>query len=244
MNRLRRRTVDLNSRAIAHLKGCQHDEAVQLLSKGLNVFLRDSENKANRRPPSSERTRPWQDGGERSCLVHSISIDSAADEEGGASYLDNMLPFFNRAFTVAVNAFEKAGSNSIEVPRSETTAILLYNIGLSYHHKGLTTGVSSSLKRALDFYEFAYDTLEAESRCGRGCSDLSRLVLLAIATNMGHAYAYFYDVEETRSCRSIVAEIFASISPDSPVLSEDDYFFFYLSMIVYHDIDFCTAPAA
>jgi len=153
---------------------------------------------------------------------------------------DNIFPFFNRAFIIMEQDEDRTSSN---LSQSETTALLLYNMGLCFHHKGVTRGGSGCLDRALEFYQLTFRTIN-EGQSEDEYSELSRFILLALATNMGHVYSHFFDTDEAYACREMLAELLASVSPDSPFMNEDEYLFFFLTMYVYDDFELVAAPAA
>jgi len=258
--------VDLNLRAVNYLQSSRYDEAARVLRRSLRLVLDGGRKTGSSSPnnsadlflgtPSAPMNkgenvvppRPHKSGGNFAARnnKNASRIFTAPIHDGSMQDLDaspdNIFPFFTRAF-VLVHP-DDVDPNAHEY-RSETTAVLLYNIGLSYHSKGVTKGGSKRLEYALEFYHLALTTLEESQELPvQECSEKARFIILALLTNMAHIYSHFYESSEACTCRELIPELLAAVPFETTVMGEDEYVFFFMAIHVYNDINLVNAPAA
>jgi hypothetical protein len=138
---------------------------------------------------------------------------------------DNLFDFYHRAFVISPNI---AGKLPV-IYESVTTAVLLYNTGLSCHGNAIRSGYSSELRRALQLYMMSLRIIQDNSSLHG--EDMLQVVLLALLNNIGCIHSHFYDWNEMRECREVLYSLFAS----SNNLTMEDYVFFsYVLLPSYH----------
>lgn len=242
------RTIELNGLAVALLLANQPEEATKLLRQGLKIHLNEIVRKGKLETstaadyPSSHERHPtvkWSPfNQEVPKLVTTVKIsemDSVSTVSG-----EHIFLFFNRAFTIDLSATE--GVNP-ETYKYLTTAVLLYNMALSYHERGCQTGESKLLDRALYFYDLAFKTVHENLRRCEHC-EFGRFILLATANNLGHIYSQQYDLKRTRDCRDLLPELLSRVSLETTVMDEEEYVFFFIAMYYFQDVEVIVAAAA
>lgn len=123
-----------------------------------------------------------------------------------------------------------------ENDRDILTSVILFNLGLIYHSKGIYDCRSRCLSRALSFYQKAFQVLGSEKEAQLG------LLLLAIFNNTAHIFSYLFQLDEMHQCLQCMRDILADLED---IDSDTNLEFFYLNAIVYGARDlFSLAPAA
>ena len=84
---------------------------------------------------------------------------------------------------------------------SNVAAVMLYNLGLLNHRKGLEFGMSAHVKAALQFYERSHALLqqqqaEARTHQGETLHHSVHILAAALLVNMAHACNYFYETKK------------------------------------------------
>ena len=138
---------------------------------------------------------------------------------------DNMFDFYHRAFVIS----PKIAGELPVIYESVTTAVLLYNTGLSCHGNAIRSGSSIELRRALQLYKISLRIIQDNSLLHG--EDTFQVVLLALLNNTGCIHSHFYDWNEMSECREVLYSLFAS----SNNLTMEDYVFFsYVLLPSYH----------
>ena len=121
-----------------------------------------------------------------------------------------------------------------------TSAVIMYNMALVNHARGIDCGISGHLSSALTLYKMALEVVD-------NIDDLpieAAILLLAIYNNMAHIAAHEFSIDDTTTAlnrlRLILEDPYVSFSID-----EDDYVLFYLNAVIYQEkLNFTLAPAA
>jgi hypothetical protein len=82
------------------------------------------------------------------------------------------------------------------------SAVLVYNMGLSYHLAALSGALNTQilLETSLRLYRLSLTLIETLPEASQRCYHTTKLVL-ATVSNMGHIYSGFCDVESMQVCR-------------------------------------------
>jgi hypothetical protein len=126
-----------------------------------------------------------------------------------ASSPHNSFCFYERAFLLDPE-------DTTHISSITLTSVLLFNMGLSFHQRGLSCGGNSTffLQKALGLYKmFAALTGSVASAQGNGNPHLlqqkhreyrtmisMRTILMALWNNMGHLYSHFFMYNEESEC--------------------------------------------
>jgi tetratricopeptide (TPR) repeat protein len=115
------------------------------------------------------------------------------------------VALYDRAIAcmTAISDDEIASSTKLQ---NKISALLLYNMGLTYHLMGLTDAGTMNLKKALKLYKMAAEICNNDADVSSIC-----LVSLAISNNMCHIYSCFFNAAEMQKCfawqRSVMSYI-------------------------------------
>jgi len=173
-------------------------------------------------------------------VVLSVSI---LDGVGVSEEEELFLPF-NRALTMPINiAWLLAASESL---RFLSSAILLYNIGLSLYLNGRQRGASHLIGQAIQFYHASYHILRDHNLINQ--PNLSALPVMALLNNIGHIHAYFYRFLETSICRQDLSlhlsTKLSSVSQIGSQLTEEESEIFVKNCVSYPAWQHLAAPSA
>ena len=129
--------------------------------------------------------------------------------------------------------------------QSKTAAILLYNMGLCCHLKGLQTGRSESLDKAYRLYTGALHTLENTFELKISSDEVSCLIV-ALSNNCGHIKELLFDIEQAKHFFSVLKTTLDTTSMSATrKFCEVDYGSLCLSIVLQSQfLPFAFAPAA
>jgi len=120
-------------------------------------------------------------------------------------------------------------------------AILMYNMGLSYHLEGLRMGMSWRLLQANRFYSMSYCLLSDEDLISQ--PELSALVMMALVNNTGHIHSYFCNFYEASICSQDLLTYYHDQSYEN-LLSEEESTIFIQNCTCFLHWQSLAAPAA
>jgi hypothetical protein len=244
----------VNTRAVQLMQKSRHKEAISCLQRAL-TFVLNRVADTNSDPPSlvpfafEVQQQSMQD--HRSSLKCMDSMDIIEGEERltytvaipeGHDTMSispgNVFVIFNRAFT-----HYKHGVFSSSANCTKGTAILLYNMGLAFHHLGIQKNNTAVLKKSLYTYQMAYRVLLSQN-----CDDsFSCLVMLALCNNMSHIHGHFFNLKEARGLWDLLTGVLDCVSLEgSSDAVLDDYAFFATEKMLFEErqLEKGFAPAA
>lgn len=166
--------------------------------------------------------------------------DSVALPNGCAPSLFNsgVFPIFNRGILVNVDV-ENDHAFPGEVDR-RLIATLLYNTALLHHIRGIRTGESELLTKALSLYQGAFVSLTG---MWNRLQKSDTLLILALLNNMGHIRAHNFDRKEACCCLDMLKHFFSESGGDQTLIEEESLFF-YLTTFIFANEPLITSPAA
>ena len=181
--------------------------------------------------------------------IRSITVSDSSSSDLPASSLNDddtsLLMVYDRAFDFPSvdddDAATDFGSSS-QQSKTRLAAILLYNLGLSYHRESVRRGKSGDLQMALKFYREAYMVLK--SAWGAQGSDFQEVfvLLIALLNNMACIHCGRSDVKDTHQCIGWMNRAIAS--RQRSILAKEDYTFFSLNLSVFRGHQLRLASAA
>jgi hypothetical protein len=155
---------------------------------------------------------------------------------------DDVFVLFN--WTLHISSETAAHVEDNECSIHILTAVLLYNLGMAFHQKGLKTGNSQALSRALRFYSMGHETLAvAENTPVIDASNGLALGFLAVANYIGHVHAIFQCFEEAGVCSNDLSFRLSAIL-GAPILSEAEAQVFILNAGFFRKTILVSTPAA
>jgi hypothetical protein len=173
----------------------------------------------------SKRSRPF---------VHEVRSVALGDT---LAYIKPSIYQDQDAFSVFDRAFLIDSTDLASIYSSEgqnfTTAVLLYNMGLTHQLLGMQNLPSRqrNLKRAMKVYRMA-------------AAIANDLVSLAVSNNMGHIYSYFCETQESQRCLDYLQAGLREIRQDSNVkILEDEFSAFQMNVMIMHGQKVVAAAA-
>jgi hypothetical protein len=116
----------------------------------------------------------------------------------------NMFGLFGSAFPLPeISSFDDL---------VEAVRVVYFNMGLVYHIKGMSTGTTRYLNRAMKMYQIILRVSHKQSKDKVVGNSL--LMELAIYSNLGHLHCHFCNAAEARVCRNIICDTLKMISFD------------------------------
>ena len=210
--------MELNNRSVALLMEGKCQESIQVLQLALTAFGRALDEKVESQPheDDDESDDDMSDSTEDSHCTIPQTKRVALPAFGGSSTSDTTstnngtnggaFEVFNRAFIFTSNDCVE------DVDEFTLPAILLYNIGICYHHLAFQRAShSQDLKLADSMYGRSLQLLEVYQpnlSCDDCDSDCVHMVLVAaLANNMAHIASSFFDVPRTQVYQQLLTNV-------------------------------------
>jgi hypothetical protein len=180
---------------------------------------RTNDGQISDQPPSFEFSSLFYSFDANQRLLSDYNAYALYDQAIGISAAEpNITEFESRAF-----------SSDADLARFST--IVLYNIGLCHHLKGLqnSTGTQDrTLKKALRFYRIALETLDSCVSCRRAIDNFLRL---ALVNNLGHIHSMALDNDATLQCFGYLRRVLAA-QVESNEVERDCYCVFRINILL------------
>jgi hypothetical protein len=161
--------IILNNQAAFHIKSAEYAEATTLLADALKIMKTDMPGSANREAHHTENA----------CLefLSTAGAPSFVPDRDYDSGDCQHSVFRDPVHVVSLDLY---------IHQETLSFVLLYNLALAYHLRGLTDRLSRNayLSTALTLYEHAHAMLTIDEGM-----DVSSLHIMAIASNLGHVHA-------------------------------------------------------
>jgi hypothetical protein len=150
----------------------------------------------------------------------------------------NLFTVFHKAFVAVADDEQVVAS----VPEHIVPAMVLYNMGLSFHLDAIRRGSTVGMVRAYEFYRHSMALVE-NGRIEMNHSR-QRPLLAALALNMAHISAAFYHGASTRTSMVLLRNIL-DVGGAHEDLEEDELDTFTMSWVFYSEYHhLAMAPAA
>ena len=161
--------------------------------------------------------------------VHSVAF-SLPPASKTSQFGPNVLTMIQKAF-VAVDHREGPATPDNVVP-----ALLLYNMGLSFHLQAVRTGKTSYIVRASEFYRYAMSLLEAGSA-------RPKALMAALANNMGHISASMFHARNLKTAMTMLKNLMDDPTTERS-LQEDELDILTMNWVFYSEYHHTALAAA
>jgi hypothetical protein len=171
--------------------------------------------------------------GDVSTLILSVALGDSNLAETKAAKSSNILSFYNHAFVVGTLPTSYTRTSQQEIDHHvRLTTVLLFNMALTFHKKGLLDGPKSleSLEKAIQIYNLICMRMSLLSPLG-GLEDLY-VIQLASWKNMGHIYGHLAKKEDAIRCRAFLHQaLFEDTTSSLGLMCGYPYASFYLFVV-------------
>jgi tetratricopeptide (TPR) repeat protein len=237
--------INGNQRAVALLQNGERDQAIAFFSGALlgirqcveSAGQADQQDTACRRYPTRSlhyEEQGTEDENSRGTnnLIISLALGGCYElAESQTATPDNTFSFYNHAFVFG-NLPEITTRTSQEETHHDTmiSAVLIFNLALSFYGKGLCADGPKSpkyLRKALHLYSMAISLINDET----GFEELHALEL-ASWNNIGYIYSHFSEHENAMKCRvHLYQTLFAAPDTSLRLTYGYSYSLFYLFVV-------------
>lgn len=226
------------SHAIKEMKGKSYDIAISWLRKAFGAVTTATATVANDddRDLNFTETTPFQ--------LEQFPCCQTFDESQKYFMDFNGFIIFDCAFSINGLDCDEADNTSTvdDTYLSRLLAIILYNLGLTYHLMGMQSSTrfqSCLFQRALRFYLMSLKSIDSSCKCHTGADFFLRM---AAGNNMGHIYFVGGDMERGRHCTSYVSQCL-DLSGHTALVNADCFRTFYMNMLSMNHGNQCSAAA-
>lgn len=228
-------SAEMNNMAVAFILSGQSQEAMELFQESL-VMLRDQ--LASGRAPRSECVQ-MDKLESTSDTIHSgynnnddlLSL-AGSNEIGDISLDSSFLAMYRRAMLVDINARSDDDTR--------LSGVVLYNMALLFHLRGLESNTADFLVRSLRLYELAIGIIE---NCPNHVP--LDLVRLALFNNLAHLN---FSLCRISDMKKYLKELHKMLSQEcekgNDCIDEDDFLLFSMNAMYGKEMEFAGAPSA
>ena len=236
-------SAELNNSAIAYLQSGRAEEAMVLLQIALSK-LRDQF--VERRDPESERTgedTPIEEDDDDQSMKSDDESDPCPKPTSSISVFSS-VPVWIQQDTSCLTFYDRALLVDINTPFEDNellSAVILFNMALLHHSRGLEFGKSDFLERASHLYQIALDILQKQKSANG-----NYLIIMALLNNMAHIDSHLFRMEDMTDSLEHMCKILSAddIVNDDLLIDEDDYVIFFMNAMIGKEKEFTIAPAA
>lgn len=243
---LYRQVIELNEQGVQCIQRGEFDAAIPFFGTGMRFLMESvaqrSEGDQDLQIDTRSRSRRYE---------QIIEVIPVSEEVYFPSPQDEVFGLFNRALSPRVNIDNL--EENLGFYHHLFWVITAHNLALVHHLKGLMTGSSEMLARALDYYSLAYASAGSEQNVYLDeHPETMNLCLLALANNIGHIHFHHLRFEEVGICsdeiaRRLPALVAASIaSADNRTTANfyEEHRVFFLNACYFREAGLVSAPAA
>ena len=133
-------------------------------------------------------------------------------------------------FDIYPCAFQLGKNSSIISRTHDTMIVLLHNLALAKHLRGLFTQNTAHLMEARHYYQMALMCTfppHIQSRL-----TYETLVILGCASNLGHIHSHFWNTAKAQDCYDFIDGVLLEFSARDDTFSQDDVDFFFAVLSV------------
>jgi hypothetical protein len=238
--------VNANDEAVAMLRDGDHDHALASFHRALEVIRQYiSMRSFPEEPPDvtccyfptqpllvEEQGTEDENGRETNKIIVSVALgDYGLAESQSATTPENLFSFFNHAFLFRFRPSMALGGAQEEDYFNMLTTVLVFNMALTQHRRGLVDGHNSSqnLRKAILLYQLATTT---SLLTNQGDFQDLHAIQLASWNNVGHIYSHFSEHENAMKCRvHLYQALFAYPATSLRLTHGYSYSLFYLFVV-------------
>jgi hypothetical protein len=238
--------VDANDEAVAMLRNGDNDHALASFQRALEViqqyvsmysFPEELEDITCHYSPTQplrveQQGSVDENGRETNRIIVSVALgDYGFVERQSATTPENLFSFFNHAFLFIFRPSMAMGSSQQETYFNMLTTVLVFNMALTQHRRGLVDEHNSSqiLRKAIRLYQLATTT---SLLTNQGDFQDLHAIQLASWNNVGHIYSHFSEHENAMKCRvHLYQALFADSDTSLRLTYGYSYSLFYLFVV-------------
>jgi tetratricopeptide (TPR) repeat protein len=249
MERLTRNVlpVEINNSAVAFAQSGRSQEAMELFQLALSNLRDQFSRSASSAPPQFEgnvdnnsthaldhhRKVEYDEPASSSCVV-ALNLFASVPKiqiPQGPSF----LALYDRALLV-----DPSSDCNNEASDAAVSAVILFNMALLHHFRGLAGGQTEFLDRASRLYRIALDILQKHN------DDSNILLVLALYNNLAHIDSHLFRAEDMKHSLGQMRDILSTDDRDDECMpfDEDDYLIFSMNAMLGNEREFTLAPAA
>jgi hypothetical protein len=238
--------ANANDEAVAMLRDGDHDHALASFHRALEVvqqyinmcsFPGELPDITCRYFPTQPRRveeegTEDENGRETNSIIVSVALgDYGLFESQSATTPENLFSFFNHAFLFRFRPSTALGSAQQEEYFNMLTTVLVFNMALTQHRRGLVDEHNSSqnLRKAIRLYQLATTTSLLTNQ-----DDFQDLHAIQLASwnNVGHIYSHLSEHENEMKCRvHLYQALFADPATSLRLTHGYSYSLFYLFVV-------------
>lgn len=253
------KALDLNNQAVAHLQHERVHEAVDLLRSALTLLKDGFKIRNSPVTPQADANKmdPLSFGDSSSTIGEdfSMSISSFNSDDGFMMDVeDDIKPEGPAILAVPVlhdmllHPPQLSGNSAIilfdralclaqdETDREMVTAVIMFNLGLVHHARGIARGRSNYLSKAMNLYKMSLRVVQKVED-----APIS-LLLLALFNNLAQIYSHFFLLEKMRRYLDNMRLLLAD--DEVRTMSQDDFVWFCTNVMFNEGSYISVAPAA
>jgi tetratricopeptide (TPR) repeat protein len=240
--------VEINNSAVAFAQSGRSQEAMELFQLALSN-LRDQFSRGASSAPNFEDTVDNNSTHAMDCYHHH-RFESQEPASASCAALNlfasvpkiqipqdqSFLALYDRALLVDPSS----GCNN-EASDAAVSAVILFNMALLHHFRGLTGGQTDFLDRASRLYRIALDILQKHN------DNTNILLVLALYNNLAHIDSHLFRVEDMKHSLGQMQDILSTDDSANECIlpfDEDDYLIFSMNAMLGNEREFTLAPAA
>lgn len=235
----------LNNSAIMYLQAGKSHEAMELLQIALSK-LRDQfmESEESDWDSQCDDEEPIQESTDRNDDQWMKCDQESAEVPSKAFNVFSSIPVWMPQDTSFLIFYDRALLVDTNTPCHDSellSAVILFNMALLHHSRGVSYCKTDSLELASRLYRIALDILQKEVDLGS-----NYLLLMAIFNNLAHIDSHLFRMEEMKKSLEEIRTILMSdvIDADDVTLDEDDYAIFFMNSMFGNEKELAVAPAA
>jgi hypothetical protein len=165
-------------------------------------------------------------------IIVSVALGDYGLAESQTTTPDTTFSFFNHAFLFRFRPSMAMGTSSQQESYSRIlTTVLVFNMAITQHRKGLVEEHNSSqnLRKAIRLYRLATTT---SLLADQGDFQDLHAIQLASWNNVGHIYSHFYEHEKAMKCRvHLFRTLFVDPGTSLRLTCSYSYSLFYLFVV-------------
>jgi hypothetical protein len=229
-----------NDEAVAMLRKGDHAHALASFQRALKViqqyvsmysFPEELLDITCRYYPTQQSSED-ENGRETNSIIGSVALgDCGLAERQSATNPKNLFSSFNHAFLFRFRPSMAMGSSQQEPYFNMLTTVLLFNMALTWHRRGLVDAHNSSqnLRKAIRLYQLTATTSLLTTQ---GDFQDLHAIQLASRNNVGHIYSHFSEHENAMKCRGqLYQALFADPATSLRLTCGYSYSLFYLFVV-------------
>lgn len=223
-------SIELNNTAIAYWQSGRSQEAMEIFQVALSNLRDDcNESETDERTSAMDISTSQSDGTTKSC---SDEINSCVS-----------VPVLMKQDTCFLTCYNRAvflDADCVSLKDTVLPAVILFNIGLLHHSRGVESDNMSLLEHASRLYRMSLQLLRKQANEGNNL-----LLFLALFNNLAHIDSIFFRMDDMKlSLNRMEVMLSENDSVSDPSTDEEDFVIFSMNIMFGDQKEYLLAPAA